>query len=174
MIRSWNIDLEEHGSDHLPTFTTWDIHHGHLTTSPAWKRVDLNKIHHHFQQTYFPPLCSNPQQTLEITEMLYQAIETATNLYNPLTRPGCSGKVCRSPNLSLFRTTRRQSARNAKSPIADPEVTCKAKEEATRWKEGIRAATWAHWEFTPQDTTCSNVWRTFIRSLQGSNRPEGD
>lgn len=57
--QSWNIDMEDHGSYHLPTSTVWNIKKPTFTPTQAWHKADWNAIHSMLKHPKIPTLATS-------------------------------------------------------------------------------------------------------------------
>lgn len=64
LITNWNVDEDQHGSDHVATSTTWHIKKPEETRTKEWKKANWNEIHNAFQDLSNAPLPWTAEQTL--------------------------------------------------------------------------------------------------------------
>lgn len=90
MICHWNLEEYSHGSDHIPTSTTWHITLPKIIKKRAGKRANWNEIYNFFLSSNQQPLPWATDQTLQAVQGLENNIIVETNKWVPCAVPNPS------------------------------------------------------------------------------------
>lgn len=146
MIQKWDIDPEGHGSDHLPTSTTWHIPKNQHTPSRMWRKADWKAIHNAFQNIQFPPPSWEAEDTLLAVNKLHNCVTECIEQHVPWSKPGPARKRWWTKELNVVRTNMRRRSQKVRQPRALDQDKAAAKTATTTWRKAVNEAKRNYWE----------------------------